>query len=244
LPVPCRGPSHRPTTYFFSLPSNKVELWAYLESERYFHGVLREFYRERNVVMEERRRGAESQPIGRPDRTIHRHVLYGASVRTAGGRLYVGPPVTHPGGCQGFFKKNYIPQNMVIAIVGDIEPQRTLQTLETYFGRLEPGEPEPIRTVEPKVPAPKTVTLYDPGQPWYLAGIRSHRSATDYPALMALSEVMSSGRTSRLYNRLVTEEKIAFFVGAFPGFPGSKYPGQMIFYATTAAGHTNQSPAG
>jgi hypothetical protein len=63
--VPCRGPSHRPTTYFFSLPSNKVELWAYLESERYFHGVLREFYRERNVVMEERRRGAESQPIGR-----------------------------------------------------------------------------------------------------------------------------------------------------------------------------------
>jgi predicted Zn-dependent peptidase len=78
--------------------------------------------------------------------------------------------VTHPGGCQGFFKKNYIPQNMVIAIVGDIEPQRTLQTLETYFGRLEPGEPEPIRTVEPKVPAPKTVTLYDPGQPWYLAG--------------------------------------------------------------------------
>ncbi len=239
------GTSSDATVYFFSLPSNKVELWAYLESERYLNGVLREFYRERNVVMEERRRGAESQPIGR---LIEQYIATSFVAHP-----YGQPVVGHMSDLQSltreearaFFEKHYIPQNMVIAIVGDIEPKQTVQVLETYFGRLEPGpDPEPIRTIEPKVPAEKTVTLYDPGQPWYLAGypIPSIRHE-DYPVLMALSEVISSGRTSRLYKRLVTEEKIAFFVGAFPGFPGSKYPSQMIFYATPAQGHTNEEVA-
>ena len=53
------------TDYFYSLPANKVELWAYLESERFLHPVFREFYKERDVVMEERRLRTESQPIGR-----------------------------------------------------------------------------------------------------------------------------------------------------------------------------------
>ncbi len=229
------------TVYFFSLPSNKAELWVYLESGRYLDGVLREFYRERNVVMEERRMGAESQPIGR---LIEQYI---ATSFTA--HPYGQPVVGYMSDLQSltredaraFFETHYIPQNMTIAIVGDIEPQATLNLLETYFGRIPRGpDPEPIRTVEPKVPAERTVTLYDPGQPWYLVGypIPSIRDE-DYPALMALSTVLSSGRTSRLYKRLVTEEKIAFFVGAFPGFPGWKYPSQMIFYATTAPGHTN-----
>jgi predicted Zn-dependent peptidase len=233
------------TVYFFSLPSNKAELWAYLESERYVHGVLREFYRERNVVMEERRMGAESDPIGR---LIEQFV---ATSFTA--HPYGQPVVGYMSDLQSltrddaraFFRAHYIPQNMTIAIVGDIEPQRMLSLLETYFGRIARGpDPEPIRTVEPKVPAERTVTLHDPGQPWYLVGypIPSIR-AEDYPALMALSTVLSAGRTSRLYRSLVTEQKIAFFTGAFPGFPGSKYPCQMIFYATTAAGHTNAEVA-
>jgi predicted Zn-dependent peptidase len=237
--------SNDATVYFFSLPSNKVELWAYLESERYVHGVLREFYRERNVVMEERRMGAESQPIGR---LLEQYI---ATAFTA--HPYGQPVVGHMSDLQSltredasaFFERHYIPQNMTIAIVGDIEPQKTLEILEAYFGRIERGPtPQPIRTVEPKVPAERSVTLYDPGQPWYIAGypIPSIRN-DDYPALMALAVVLSSGRTSRLYKRLVTEQKIAFFAGAFPGFPGSKYPSQMIFYATTALGHTNDEIA-
>jgi predicted Zn-dependent peptidase len=53
------------TGYFFSFPSNRLELWAYLESERFLKPVMREFYKERDVVMEERRMRTESQPIGR-----------------------------------------------------------------------------------------------------------------------------------------------------------------------------------
>src|SRR6476661_8428070 len=53
------------TQYFYSLPANKVELFAFLESERFYHPVFREFYEERDVVMEERRMSTESQPFGR-----------------------------------------------------------------------------------------------------------------------------------------------------------------------------------
>ncbi len=233
------------TVYFLSLPANKVELWAYLESERYHNGVLREFYRERNVVMEERRRSAESQPIGR---LLEQFI---ATAFTA--HPYGQPVVGHMSDLQAlsredareFMQKHYIAQNMTIAIVGDIQPARTLEILETYFGRLPRGtKADPVETVEPKVRAERRVTLYDPGQPWYLLGypIPSIRDA-DYPVLMTLSEILSSGRTSRLHRRLVTQDKIAFFTGAFPGFPGSKYPSQMIFFATTAAGHSNDEVA-
>ena len=233
------------TVYSFSLPANKVELWAYLDSERFLHGVLREFYRERNVVMEERRRGAESQPIGR--------LLEQFIATSFIAHPYGQPNVGHMSDLQtltredarAFFEEHYIPQNMTIAIAGDIEPKRTIEILERYFGRIPPGpESEPVETVEPKARATRTVTLYDPGQPWYLVGypIPSIRHP-DYPALIALSTILSSGRTSRLVKRLVTDQKIAFFAGAFPGFPGTKYPSQMIFYATTAAGHTNEEVA-
>ena len=146
---------------------------------------------------------------------------------------------------QAYFEKHYVPQNMTIAIVGDLEPQETIAMLETYFGRIPRGEePAPIETVEPVVKAERMVKLTDPGQPWYLVGYPIPAiTHSDYQALQALSTILSNGRSSRLYKRLVTDDKIAFSVGAFPGFPGNKYPSQMIFYATTAAGHGNDEVA-
>jgi len=233
------------TVYFFSLPSNKSELWMWLESNRFHDGVLREFYKERDVVMEERRRSTESQPIGR---LLEQFI---ATSFTA--HPYRQPVVGYMSDLQSisrtdaeqYFRAHYIPQNMTIVIVGDIDPDATLTSLEAYFGRLPAAElPDPVVTVEPDVKAERIVRLTDPGQPWYLVGypIPSIEHA-DYPALMALSELLSGGRTSRLTKRLVTDDKIAFSAGAFPGFPGNKFPSQMIFFATTAAGHTNAEVA-
>lgn len=233
------------TVYFFSLPSNKTELWAWLESNRYYDGVLREFYKERNVVMEERRRSRESVPIGR---LVEQFVAASFSAHP-----YGQPVVGHMSDLMAitredadeYFRKYYIPANMTIVIVGDIDPDETIQTLEAYFGRLPAAEPpDPVVTVEPEVKAERIIRLTDPGQPWYLVGYPIPALTNpDYQALMAISQLLSSGRTSRLYNRLVTDEKIAFSIGAFPGFPGDKYPSLMIFYATTAAGHTNAEVA-
>jgi predicted Zn-dependent peptidase len=159
------------TGYFYSLPANKVELFAYLESERFLQPVFREFYEERDVVMEERRLRTESQPFGR---------LLEQFVSTA----FMAHPYHHPvigyasdiqtytmTDAKRFYETQYVPTNMVTAIVGDIEPKAVIPLLEKYFGRIPAGSPPPpIRTVEPASIAEKTVVLQDPSQPLYLEG--------------------------------------------------------------------------
>ncbi|HEV7570634.1 MAG TPA: pitrilysin family protein, partial [Thermoanaerobaculia bacterium] len=105
------------TEYFYSMPSNRVELWAYLDSERFLHPVFREFYKERDVVYEERRMRTESSPVGRLiEQTL-------AAAFTA--HPYGQPTVGWPSDLQtfsatdaaAFYKKYYVPANMVIALV-------------------------------------------------------------------------------------------------------------------------------
>ena len=106
------------TGYFYSLPANKVELFAYLESERFLQPVFREFYEERDVVMEERRLRTESRAIGR---------LLEQFVSTA----FIAHPYHHPvigyasdiqsytmTDAEQFYREQYVPSNMVTAIVG------------------------------------------------------------------------------------------------------------------------------
>src|SRR6266481_7026397 len=101
------------TGYNYSFPSNRVELWAYLESERFLHPVMREFYKERNVVMEERRMRTDSSPIGR----LLEQFLAAAFIAHPYGRPVVGWPSDlrsfSATDASYFFRKYYIPANMV-----------------------------------------------------------------------------------------------------------------------------------
>jgi predicted Zn-dependent peptidase len=228
------------TVYFYSLPSNRVELWAYLESERFLHPVFREFYKERDVVFEERRMRTESSPFGR---VIEQFL---AAAFTA--HPYGVPTIGWPSDLKSFsatdainfFHKYYVPSNMVIAVVGDVKTAEVLPLLEKYFGRLPKAPaPEPLRTVEPEQRAERTVVLHEKSQPIYLEGY--HRpSATDPDDLVydVIEMLLSSGRTSRLYRSLVRDKKIAAQAQGFNGFPGSKYPSLFTFLAVTTPGHT------
>ena len=71
------------TNYYYSLPANRLELWAYLESERFMHPVMREFYKERNVVIEERRMRTDSNPFGRLIEQFTHRRLPGQSLSSA-----------------------------------------------------------------------------------------------------------------------------------------------------------------
>src|SRR3954463_13005921 len=134
------------TNYFYSLPSNRFELWAYLESERFLHPVFREFYKERDVVTEERRLRAESNPVAR---------LVEQFLETAySAHPYRQPTVGWPSDLSAFsatdaiafFHKYYIPSNMVVAVVGDVNPAEAMPVLEKYFGRLAKApQPDPLR---------------------------------------------------------------------------------------------------
>ena len=231
------------TGYFYSLPANKVELFAYLESERFLHPVFREFYEERDVVMEERRLRTESQPFGR---------LLEQFVSTA----FMAHPYHHPvigyasdiqtytlTDAKRFYETQYVPTNMVTAIVGDIEAKEVIPLLEKYFGRIPAGSPPPpIRTVEPASITEKTVILQDPSQPLYLEGY--HKPAAthvDQPVYDAIDDILTNGRTSRLFRSLVRDKQIAVSVGAYGAYPGDKYPHVWVAYGVPGRGVSNQT---
>lgn len=231
------------TGYFFSLPANKIELWAYLESERFRDPVFREYYKERDVVMEERRLRTESQPIGR----MIEQVLAVAYTAHAYGQPTVGymsdlHAITRQD-AEAFHRKYYVPSNITVAIVGDIDAKKSLPMLRKYFGRI-PAEPapEPLRTVEPEQIAERTIVMRDPSQPVYAEAY--HRPAAGHPddaVYDALADILSTGRTSRLYRRLVRDDQIAAFAGAFNGFPGTKYPSLMLFFGIATPKGSNEA---
>jgi predicted Zn-dependent peptidase len=230
------------TGYFYSLPANKLELFAYMESERFLHPVFREFYKERDVVQEERRLRTESQPVGR--------LIEQFQATAFVAHPYKQPVVGYMSDLQSFtitdarrfYEGHYAPSNMVTAIVGDVKAEEVIPLLETYFGRIPAGEKAPpLRTVEPPQIAEKTVVLEDPSQPVYLEGY--HMAAVtdaDQPVWDAIDDILSGGRTSRLYRSLVRDRKIAASVGSFSQFPGSKYPTLWIAYAFPTPESSNE----
>jgi predicted Zn-dependent peptidase len=228
------------TVYFFSLPSNESELWFFLEAERFSNPVFREFYKERGVVMEERRLG-ESQPIGRLAEEMSA-VAYKA-------HPYHEPVVGHMSDLESFtrddaaafFKKYYQPGNLVSVVVGDVKPERVRQLAETYFGAIPSGpKPEPIRTVEPPQQGERRVTLRMQSQPVFVEAYhKPDINDPDDAVYDALGSLLSEGRSSRLQRALVRDKKVATYAGGFQGYPGQKYPGLFLFFAMVAPGHTN-----
>ncbi len=141
---------------------------------------------------------------------------------------------------QKFFNNYYVPSNLAIAIVGDVNPAEVKRLAQIYFGRF-PAKPKAVAQIptEPKQTQTREVTLELPSQPWYLEGY--HRPAITHPdnaVYEIIGSLLSNGRTSRLYKSLVEKQRLALTAQGFSGFPGDKYPNLMFFYALTAPGHT------
>jgi predicted Zn-dependent peptidase len=226
------------TQYFWSMPSNRLELWAYLESSRIAHPVAREFYKERDVVNEERRMRIDSSPQGR----LIEEFLAAAYMAHHYGVPGVGWPsdITQVTATEAaaFHKAYYAPANIVVAVVGDINPATDLPMLEKYFDRIPAGpKPEPMTTVEPPQKSERTVVLHEASQPIYLEGYhRPDYRDPDDAVYSAITDIFSNGRTSRLYRSLVRDQHIAVVAEGFSGFPGVKYPGLFAFYAVPQSG--------
>lgn len=211
------------TVYRYSLPANKIELFFALESDRFMNPVLREFYTERDVVMEERR-SRESSPTGR---------LLEEFITTAfKAHPYGNPTIGYMSDLRNlsrtdaeqFFEKYYNASNLTIGIAGDVNPEQVRELAREYFGRLPEGEePLPITTEEPEQLGERRVIIREQSQPVLLIGYhRPSMRSNDDPVYDILSDVLSGGRTSRLYERLVEQEEM-LQVQAVPSFPGSKY---------------------
>ena len=233
------------TVYYYSFPENRLELWAYLESERFLQPVMREFYKERDVVYEERRMSVDSSPQGR----LLEQFLAAAFVAHPYGRPVIGWPsdlrAFSATDAINFFHKYYVPANIVVTVVGDVKAAEALPIIEKYFGRLPAAPaPEPLRTKEPPQEALRNVVIHDPSQPVYVEGYhRPDFHDPDDPVYDVLSDLLSKGRTSRLYRSLVRDKRIAL-VAQGGSFPGVEYPNLFYLYAVPIQGHTAEQMAG
>jgi predicted Zn-dependent peptidase len=229
------------TQYFWSMPSNRLELWAYMESGRIGHPVAREFYKERDVVQEERRMRTDSRPIGAMVEQFlaTAYVAHPYRVPTVGWESEISQVTATE--ADAFHKKYYVPANIVVAVVGDLKAADAMPMLTKYFGAIPAGgpKPEPMTTVEPPQFAEKSVVIREATQPFYLEGYhRPDYRDPDDSVYDAITDIFSNGRTARLYKSLVRDQHIAVDAEGFSGFPGEKFPGLFAFYAVPVQGHT------
>ncbi len=228
------------TTYLVNLPSNRLELWARIESDRLLNPVLREFYSERDVVLEERRRSYDSHP----ERKLMEHFLATAFLAHPYGRPIIGWPSDIQSldkrATEKFFQTFYSPANTVLTVVGDLEPEGTLNIIKKYFERIPPQIlPLPLRTQEPEQLGERRIQVVADANPQIIIGFhKPNPPHADDIACDLIEDLLSSGRTSRFYRRLVEEEKIALEVSASNGFPGERYPNLFVIFATPRHPHT------
>jgi len=233
------------TAYHYSFPVNRLELWAYLESERFLHPVMRQFYKERNVVIEERRMSVDSNPTGRlfeqfTEEAFAAHPYHRPTIGWISDLNSFSAT-----DAQNFFDKYYVPSNMVVTVVGDLKASEAMPVIEKYFSRI-PARPRPDErtTTEPPQNSERRVVLHEQTQPIYLEGYhRPDYRSPDDEVYDAIADLMSNGRTSRLYRALVRDKQIASDSAGQTGLPGIKYPHLFAFYALPLPGHTTQEVA-
>jgi predicted Zn-dependent peptidase len=219
------------TGYYVTLPANKVELQMWLESDRMQNCYFREFYSEKDVVMEERRL-SENRP----------GTLFNEQVDAA---FYAASPyhwevigwmddlrkVTKADLIE-FHNKYYVPNNAVAIYVGEFEPKQIITMAEKYFGRIPRGpDIEPIRTYEP--PQYSEKRMYGEGPAPTRLQMMFHTPPDGQPdtaALSILADVLGSGGgmgglrgggfrgggtgSGRLYQQLVVQKEMAVSVSA------------------------------
>ena len=232
------GTSNDFTIYFINVPSNKLELWFWMESDRLSDPVFREFYSERDVVREERRLRTDSTPTGKLNEQLESMFWMSSPY----GSPVIGWPsdldaITRAEAME-YFDRYYSPNNLVASLVGDFDVEGVKELARKYFGRLKnrADPPEAVRTREVEQQAEQRLSGRAETRPQ--ATIRFHTvpdAHVDEPALIVLSAILN-GRTGRLYKSLVLEQQVAVQAGS--GVDGRKYDGSFQVGGVAAPGKT------
>lgn len=226
------------TYYYCNLPANRLELWAFMESDRMRNLVLREFYSERDVVMEERRLRTENSPFGLLIEQLN------AATYTA--HPYSWPVIGWMSDLQNikksevakYFKQYYSPNNAVIIAAGDINPDEVVRLVEKYFSDIPRQPPSPkVTTVEPEQKGERRIYVEYDANP--VLAIAYHKPAVGHPdqyVFDVIAAILSNGRTSRLYKSLIEDKRVAVMAHAYGG--PSKYADTFLFFSTPRDPHT------
>lgn len=228
------------TAYVQSLPVEKLDLVAKLESERMTSLALtkKQFDSEREVVHNERKQRTENSPEG---------LMFEELLRLAFPNHPYGRPVIGfeedlnrmtIEDCKKFYKKYYAPNNAVIAVVGGVKPEKVLLAVKKHYGKVPASEIDrPIANPEAEQSAERRKEIKLPLQveKAYMGYRIPPVTSDDHIALGVLATILSTGRSSRLYQALV-DKGIALDIGAGPG-TGKE---NSLFYVTLSA-HAGKS---
>ncbi len=225
------------TMYSVSLPSNKIELWMLMEAERFTRPVFREFYQERNVILEERRMIYSNPVRSFMNDFVHykfrehpyRYSVIGFEEDIENFRVR---------DIKEYFEEHYGAKNLVFAVVGDIDTEATLKMAENYLAKIPPGQKSKQVVInEPEQTEERYFIQESQAQPMLIVGYHSPKAMDpDYPTVSAIADILGQGRSSRLYRSLVEEKQLAVSAFASPGFPGSAYPNLFIIGVIPAPG--------
>jgi len=226
------------TTYFMSMPSNRMELWMMLESARFKTSVYREFYKERDVVREEYRMRIESSPIGKLINVLLATAFVSHPYRIGPAGLPDDIETFRVGDARDFRKRYYTPANITVSIAGDVNPKEVRAMAERYFGQISAGpKPPRVKMSEPPQEGEKRAVVETPSQPFIAIGYkRPSQDHADDPVFDVINGLLSMGRTSMFYKDMVLEKKIALQTESAANFPGSKYPNLFILFSVPNQG--------
>ncbi len=230
------------TQFFYSFPRNRLELWFLLESQRFYDPVFREFYKERDVVREERRMRTESSPQGKLVEALLASSFEAHPYRNSPGGWASDIDNFRLSEAVQFYKKYYVPANITIGIAGDVNPAECKRLADKYFSILPAGPlPSGPRTVEPVQQGEKRVEVETPAQPFLaIAYKRPDQNDPDDPVFDVLGNILAGGRTGLLYMDLVRDKQMSLGAFAQPTFPGGKYENLFLFFTIPNQGHSIQ----
>ena len=224
----------------YSLPSNRAELWYFVESQNFSHPVYREFYSERSAMMEEYRQRVEGTPQARLMSELLATAFKAHPYRNPPGGWLSDVANLRRSEALEFFERYYVPGNITVAIVGDITPVEAKRLADKYFGSI-PAKPLPPRvmTQEPQQIGPKTVVVELQGQPMTMIGYkRPNQFDKDDMAMDLIQVLFSQGRSGLLYSDLVTEKRVAQQAQAVATNPDGSFPNLFTFFLVPAQGHS------
>ncbi|MFT5316516.1 MAG: putative Zn-dependent peptidase, partial [Candidatus Krumholzibacteriia bacterium] len=228
------------TVYLYNMPSNRLELWAYIEGSRMAQPVLREYYTEKDgPVIEERRMRTDNSPIGRMiEQFLNLMFMANGYHHSTIGYMSDLENMSRAD-CQAYYDKYYVGSNFTISIVGDVNFEDVQKYAKKYFSDIPAGNPGDVETLEPKQLGEKRFTMKDPSQPLYVAGYHIENIRhPDWPVYQVIGDVFGQGRTSRLYKSIVKEQNLAVQTFTFPGFPGTKFQTGMLLFGMPVKGKT------
>ena len=226
--------THDVTNYQIKLPANRLEIWAKLESDRLKNPVLREYYTERAVIMEERRMRVENRGFG----MLREKFLSIAFEQSPYGRPVIGYESNIPYldiyETEEFFRTHYTPDNMVIAIVGDLDFENTETIIKKYFSDLKPSKTKrKLQKVKERFGiGERKIQFQYTGGSIFMLGFHKPSFPTQEDIIFSLIDsILTQGAESRLYKTLILKEQVCSQVSAWSSDPGERYSNLFTIFA-------------